>query len=69
MNNSIMTFALELIWHTFRYQFIHTIQNRNDKLQVQQLCTVGIPLLEAYLLPMANNRTRKEHLSQEQNGR
>ena len=29
-------------------------------LQVQQLYTVGIPLLEAYLLPMANN------LSQEQ---
>ena len=25
-----------------------------------------IPLLEAYLLPMANNRTRKERLSQEQ---
>ena len=22
VNNSIMTFALELIWHTFRYQFI-----------------------------------------------
>ena len=28
-------------------------------LQVQQLYTVGIPLLEAYLLPMANNRTTK----------
>jgi len=28
-------------------------------LQVQQLYTVGIPLLEAYLLPMANSRTRK----------
>ena len=38
-------------------------------LQVQHLYTVGIPLLEAYLLPMANNRTRKERLSQEQNGR
>ena len=37
-------------------------------LQVQQLYTAGIPLLEAYLLPMAN-RTRKERLSQEQNGR
>ena len=36
-------------------------------LQVQQLYTAGIPLLEAYLLPMANNRTRKERLSQEQN--
>ena len=69
VNNSIMTFALELIWHAFRYQFIRSIQNRNDKLQVQQLYTAGIPLLEAYLLPMANNRTRKERLSQEQNGR
>ena len=35
-------------------------------LQVQQLYTAGIPLLEAYSLPMANNRTRKECLSQEQ---
>ena len=33
-------------------------------LQVQQLYTAGIALLEAYLLPMANNqRTRKERLS------
>ena len=39
-------------------------------LQVQQqLYTAGIPLLGAYLLPMANNRTHKERLSQEQNGR
>ena len=38
-------------------------------LQVQQFYTAGIPLLEAYLLPMANNRTHKERLSQEQNGR
>ena len=38
-------------------------------LQVQQFYTAGIPLLEAYLLPMANNRTRNERLSQEQNGR
>ena len=29
-------------------------------LQVQHLYTAGIPLLEAYLLPMANNRARKE---------
>ena len=35
-------------------------------LQVQQLYTVGIPLLEAYSLPMINNQTRKECLSQEQ---
>ena len=33
-------------------------------LQVQQLSTAGIPLLETYLLPMANNQTRKERLSQ-----
>ena len=33
-------------------------------LQAQQLYTAGIPLLEAYLLPMANNRTRhNERLS------
>ena len=32
-------------------------------LQVQQLYTVGIPLLEAYLLAMTNNRTHKERLS------
>ena len=40
-------------------------------LQVQQFYTAGTPLLEAYLLPMANNRTRNERLSQEleQNGR
>ena len=69
VNDSIMTFALKWIWHAFRYQFIRSIQNRNDKLQVQQLYTAGIPLLEAYLRPMANNRTRKERLSQEQNGR
>ena len=33
-------------------------------LQVQQLYTAGILLLEAYLLLMANNQTRKERLSQ-----
>ena len=33
-------------------------------LQVQQLYTVGILLLEAYLLLMANNQTHKERLSQ-----
>ena len=32
-------------------------------LQAQQLYTAGIPLLEAYLLPMANNRTHNERLS------
>ena len=33
-------------------------------LQAQQLYTAGIPLLEAYLLPMASNRTpRNERLS------
>ena len=33
-------------------------------LQVQQFYNAGIPLLEAYILPMANNRTRKERLPQ-----
>ena len=37
-------------------------------LQVQQVYTAGIPLLEGYLqsgfLPMTNNRIRKERLSQ-----
>ena len=33
-------------------------------LQVQQLYTAGITLLEAWLLPMANNQTHKERLSQ-----
>ena len=47
VNNRVMTFALELIWHAFRYQFIRSIQNCNDKLQVQQLYTADIPLLEA----------------------
>ena len=32
-------------------------------LQAQQLYTMGTPLLEAYLLPMANNRTCNERLS------
>ena len=36
------------------------------KLQAHLLYTAGIPLLEACLLPMANNRTRNERLSQEQ---
>ena len=33
-------------------------------LQAQQFYTAGIPLLEAYLLPMANDRTRNERLNQ-----
>ena len=32
-------------------------------IQAQQLYTAGIPLLKAYLLSMANNRTRNERLS------
>ena len=40
--------------------------SQSSALQVQQFYTVGIPLLEAYSLPMANNRTRNERLSQEQ---
>ena len=40
----------------------HSI-NMSSVLQVQHLYTAGIPLLEAYLLPMTNNRTYKERLS------
>ena len=29
VNNSIMTFALELIWHAFRYQFIPNCLSSN----------------------------------------
>ena len=54
----------------------YSVENiRNDVCQKiiiydkSQFNSLGIPLLEAYLLPMANNRTRKERLSQEQNGR
>ena len=46
----------------------HSI-HMSSVLQAQQLFTAGIPLLEAYLLLMANNPTRKERRSQEQNGR
>ena len=49
----------KLIWGT-------TLGRTNFRVTVQQLYTAGIALLEAYLLPMANNqRTRKERLSKE----
>ena len=59
--------------HTF-HRFLSQITlcfrlDRKTWSQAQQLYTAGIPLLEAYLLPMANNWTRNKHLSQEQNGR
>ena len=38
-------------------------------LQVQQPYTAGIPLLEAYLLPMANNSKNMNSSKREQNGR
>ena len=62
VNNSIMTFALELIWHAFRYQFIRSIQNRNDKLQVQQLYTAGIPLFAMNVSP--KNKMAASHVVQ-----
>ena len=62
----LSNYTLLFVWIERQDHSIHM----SSILQVQQLYTVGIPLLEEYLLPMANrhNRTRKERLSQEQNG-
>ena len=52
--------------HTLLFLWIERHDHRvhmSSILQAQQLYTAGIPLLEAYLLPMANNRTRNERLS------
>ena len=59
-------FSLLFVWIERHDHSVHMF----SVLQVQQLYTAGIhvPLFEAYLLPMANNRTRKQCLSQEQNG-
>ena len=64
------------MFHSFLSQIIHSAAQlfvwieRHDHsvhmssvLRVQQLYTAGIPLLEAYLLPMANTQIRKERLS------
>ena len=53
---SLANYTLLFIWIERQDYSVHM----SSVLQVQQLYTVGIPLLEAYLLPMANNRTRKE---------
>ena len=60
--------------HTHKLHFVciqrhdHSI-HMSSVLQAQQLYTAVIPLLEAYLVPMANHQTRNERLSQEQIGR
>ena len=65
--------SLSLANYTLLFVWIethdHSIHMSSAVLQAQQLYTAGIPLLEAYLLPMANNRTHNERLSQKQNGR
>ena len=62
---SLTRYTLLFVWIERQDHSVHM----SPVLQVQHLYTAGIPLLEVYLLPMANNRTRKERLSQEQNGR
>ena len=61
---SLASYTLLFVWIERQDHSVHM----SSILQVQHLYTAGIPLLEAYLLPMADNRTRKECLSQEQNG-
>ena len=48
--------------YTLLFVWIERHDHMSSVLQAQQLYSAGIPLLEAYLLPMANNRTRKERL-------
>ena len=65
---SLANYTLLFVWIERQDHSVHM----SSILQIQQLYTAGIPLLEAYLLPMANNQTHKERLSQvcqEQNGR
>ena len=59
------SYTLLFVWIERHDHSVHM----SSVLQVQQFYTASIPLLEAYLLPMANNRTRKERPSQEQNRR
>ena len=56
---ALINYALLFVWIKRHDHSVHM----SSVLQVQQLYTAGIPLLEAYLLPMTNNRTRKERLS------
>ena len=58
---SLANYTLLFIWIERHDHSVHM----SSILQAQQLYTAGIPLLEAYLLPRANNRTRNERLSQE----
>ena len=62
---SLASYTLLFVWIERQDRNIHM----SSVLQVQHIYTAGIPLLEVYLLPMANNQTRKERFSQEQNGR
>ena len=52
---SLTNYTLLFVWIERQDYSVHM----SSVLQVQQLYT-GIPLLEAYLLPMANNRTCRE---------
>ena len=56
---SLANYALLFLWIERHDHRVHM----SSILRAQQLYTAGIPLLEAYLLPMANNRTRNERLS------
>ena len=62
---SLANYTLLSLWIERHDHSVHM----SSILLAQQLYTVSIPLLEAYLLPMANNRTRNKRLSQEQNSR
>ena len=53
---SLTNYTLLFVWIERQDYSVHM----SSVLQVQQLYTAGIPLLEAYLLPMTNNQTRKE---------
>ena len=64
LNCFLSSYTLLFIWIERQNHSVHM----SYVLQVQHLYSAGIPLLEAYLLPMANNQTRKERFSLE-NGR
>ena len=58
---SLTNYTLLFVWIERQDYSVHM----SSVLQVQQFYTVGIPLLDAYLLPMTNNRTRKERLNKQ----
>ena len=63
--SELSLYTLLFVWIEIHDHSVHM----SSILQAQLLYTAGIPLLEAYLLPIANNRTCNERLSQEQSGR